>query len=61
MGRPQRGCSTLGREDFMRVPSPAANTTAVTGFFFITTHIIYYGTVKLQPNRQGPGSRIIVK
>jgi hypothetical protein len=31
MERPARACRTFGSADFMRVPSPAARTTAVTG------------------------------
>src|SRR5574337_106769 len=30
MGLPHKGCSTLGRSDFMRVPCPAASTIAAT-------------------------------
>ncbi len=32
MGRPQMGCSTLGVPERMRVPSPAASTTALRGW-----------------------------
>src|SRR5262245_22326771 len=31
MGRPARGCSTLGRSDFMRLPWPAARITTERG------------------------------
>src|SRR5688500_370667 len=32
IGRPRTGNSTLGRSDFIRVPWPAARTTAIGGF-----------------------------
>src|SRR5687767_10408365 len=32
IGRPATGTSTLGRSDFIRVPLPAAKTTATTGW-----------------------------
>src|SRR5262245_23037646 len=36
MGRPRTGMSTLGNSDFIRVPSPAANTTAMTSSMTLT-------------------------
>ena len=48
IGRPQRRCSGLGRADIIRVPSPAASTTAESGRF--VTAPVYRVSPALQPH-----------
>src|SRR5262245_50768202 len=40
MGRPSTGISTLGRSDFIRVPSPAAKTTAMASSMIVNLFLV---------------------
>src|SRR5690349_7983314 len=43
IGRPSTGISTLGSSDFIRVPSPAANTTATASSMIFDSLLIGHG------------------